>query len=110
VDAVEVRAHDYSPDWPEAKPRVRVGKGHDASVHRQNRNGYGAVVEQEDTGDERHKVRHMNQRMRAKYRQGVHVLLRVMEFVEPPQHLEPVIGEVNAPVASVHGDEDDDND
>jgi hypothetical protein len=48
----------------------------------------------------------MNERVRAKDGDGAHVLLRVMEFVETPQHLHAMIGEMGEPVAEVHRHED----
>ncbi len=48
----------------------------------------------------------MNQRMGAEDRQHAHVLLRVVQLVEAPQHLDAVIRQVHEPVASVHGHDD----
>ena len=38
--------------------------------------------------------------------QRVHVLLRVVQLVEAPEHPHPVVGQVDEPVAAVHRDED----
>ena len=48
----------------------------------------------------------MDERVGAKDREHVHVLLGVVQLVEAPEHPDAVVRQVGEPIAPVHGDED----
>ena len=49
----------------------------------------------------------MDQRVGTEHRQHIHVLLRMMQLVEAPEHSDAMVREMDKPVQTVHGDDDD---
>ena len=106
VDAVVVRADEDPFEGSEAQPGVRVRERDDRAVDDEHRDRHHAVGEQHDAGEQRHEIRHVDERMGAEDGEHAHVLLRVVQLVEPPEHAGPVVREVHRPVAAVHGHDD----
>ena len=48
----------------------------------------------------------MDQRVGTKHRQHVHVLLRMVQLMEAPEHSDAVICKMDEPVQTVHRDDD----
>ncbi len=86
-----------------------MSERHDAPVDDEQRRRQGPVGYENDAGDQGDEVRNVNERVRAEDREHVHVLLRVVQLVEAPEHPDAVVGQVGEPIARVHGDEDDGN-
>ena len=49
----------------------------------------------------------MNERMSTKHRQHAHVLLRMVQLMEAPEHPHAVVGQMDEPIQTVHCHDDD---
>jgi len=48
----------------------------------------------------------VNEWMSSKDRKNAHVLLRMVQFMESPEHPNAMVHQVREPIAAVHGDKD----
>ena len=49
----------------------------------------------------------MDQRVSTKHRQHAHILLRMVQLVETPEHSHPVVRKMDEPIQTVHCHDDD---
>ena len=109
VDAVIVRTHEDPSQRPEAQAGVGVGESHDAAVDDEKRDRQRSVGQKDDAWNQSQEVGHMDQRVGTEHRQHVHVLLRVVELVKAPEHSDAMVRQMDKPVQTVHGDDDQNN-
>ena len=86
VNPVIVRADEDPFQRPESEIGVRMLEGQDTAVDNQEGRRYRTVGKQHDGGDEGQEVGNMNEGMCAEDREHAHVLLRMVQLVEAPEH------------------------
>ena len=106
VDAVIIRTHKDLSQRPETQTGIGVSESHDPAVDDENGDRQRSVGQKYHTWHQRQEVGDMDQRMGAKHRQHAHVLLRMVQLVKAPEHPDAVIGKMDEPVATVHGNDD----
>ena len=106
MEAVVGRAHHDAPQRPERPAEVGVGQGHQARIHDERGARDGPTRTEDEDRQQCREIGRVHEGVGAKGGEHTHVLLGVVEGMEPPQRQGAMVGHVRSPVHGIDPDED----